>query len=143
MQIEMALVFTHKSGSGDLVYLADQSGEMSSVFTAERVVDVNKETETVGHEGMNKEVQLPGLLEHQATGIFLNAIQFMTHFLLFYFVFIAAFKEELTGLVRLGCCWLGAYALTWVCSYLANGKARLVLTIFFIGILLVVFMFRP
>jgi len=92
---------------------------------------------------MNKEVQLPGLLEHQATGIFLNAIQFMTHFLLFYFVFIAVFKEELTGLVRLGCCWLGAYALTWVCSYLANGKARLVLTIFFIGILLVVFMFRP
>ncbi|MFA7404681.1 MAG: hypothetical protein WC007_11830 [Pelobacteraceae bacterium] len=86
---------------------------------------------------------MPGLLEHQATGVFLNALMFTTHFLLFYFVFISAFQEELTGLVRLGFCWLGAYALTWVCSYLAKGKARLVLTIVFIGILGIVFMFRP
>ena len=92
---------------------------------------------------MNKEVRLPGVLEHQATGIFLNALLFATLFLLFYFAFITAFKEELTGLVRLGFCWLGAYAFTWVCSYLAKGKARLLLTLFFIAILCAVFVFRP
>jgi len=90
-----------------------------------------------------KEVRLPGVLEHQATGIFLNAILFATHFLLLYFVFISAFKEELTGVVRLGFCWLGAYGLTWICSYRAKGKARLLLTLSFIGILLIVFIFRP
>jgi hypothetical protein len=90
-----------------------------------------------------KEIRLPGLLEHQATGVFLSAVLFATHFLLFYFVFISAFQEELTGLVRLGFCWLGAYALTWVCSYLTKGKARLVLTLLFIVILFIVFMFRP
>lgn len=42
-----------------------------------------------------------------------------------------AIKQELTGLLRLALCWLGAYALTWICSYLANGKARLILTLFF------------
>jgi hypothetical protein len=86
---------------------------------------------------------LPGILEHQATGIFLNAILFATHFLLFYFIFIAVFKDELTGLARIGFCWLGAYALTWICSYLARGKARFALTLLFIGILAVVFMLRP
>lgn len=113
------------------------------MYKAERVGDVNTETETVERKGMNKEVRLPGLLEHQATGIFLNALLFATLFLLFYFVFIAVFKEELTGLVRLGCCWLGAYVLTWICSYLAKGKSRLALTLSFIGILIIVFIFRP
>ena len=143
MLIKTALVFTHQRGSGNLVYLADTSGRMSTVYKAERVGDVNTETETVERKGMNKEVRLPGVLEHQATGIFLNALLFATLFLLFYFVFIAVFKEELTGLVRLGCCWLGAYALTWVCSYLAQGKARLLLTIFFIAILCAVIVFLP
>ncbi|OGU14945.1 MAG: hypothetical protein A2076_15680 [Geobacteraceae bacterium GWC2_53_11] len=94
-------------------------------------------------QSTKNEIRLPGVLEHQATGIFLSAILFATHFLLFYFIFISAFQEELTGLVRLGFCWLGAYALTWVCSYLAKGKARLVLTLLFIAILGIVFMFRP
>jgi len=94
------------------------------------------------NQATKKEVRLPGFLEHQATGICLSAILFIVNFLLFYFVFISAFKEELTGLVRLGFCWLGAYALTWICSYLAKGKARLLLTLVFIGILFVVFMFR-
>lgn len=53
MQIETALVFTHQRGSGNLVYLADKLGEMSSVCTAEWVVDVNKETETVERKGIN------------------------------------------------------------------------------------------
>ncbi len=92
---------------------------------------------------MNKEVRLPGVLEHQATGIFLNALLFATHFLLFYFVFMSIFKEELDGLLRLGCCWVGAYALTWICSYLTKGKSRLVVTLFFIAILLIISFFRP
>lgn len=94
-------------------------------------------------QSAQKEVRLPGLLEHQATGIFLSAVLFATHFFLFYFVFITAFNEELSGLLRLGLCWLGAYALTWVCSYLSKGKSRLALTLFFIAILGIVFMFRP
>ena len=55
----------------------------------------------------------------------------------------SVFKEELDGLLRLGCCWVGAYALTWICSYLTKGKSRLVVTLFFIAILLIISFFRP
>lgn len=91
---------------------------------------------------MIKEVRLPGLLEHQATGYFLSAVLFVTNFLLFYFICTIAFKDEFSGLVRLVFCWLGSYGLTWMCSYLTAGKARLVLTLLFVGILVIVFMFR-
>jgi hypothetical protein len=113
------------------------------MYKVQRFGEVKKQTETVEGKGMIKEVRLPGLLEHQATGYFLSAVLFATHFLLFYFICTFAFRDEFTGLIRLFFCWLGAYALTWICSYLAKGKARLLLTLFFVGILCAVFVFRP
>lgn len=93
-------------------------------------------------QAAQNEVRLSRLLEHQSTGYFLSAVLFATHFLLFYFICIFAFEEGFTGLIRLALCWLGAYALTWICSYLVTGKARLILTLLFVCILVVVFMFR-
>ncbi len=55
----------------------------------------------------------------------------------------SVFKEELDGLLRLGLCWVGAYALTWIYSYLTKGNSRLVVTLFFIAILLIISFFRP
>jgi len=81
-------------------------------------------------------------LEQRFVGVFLNAILFICNFLLFYFVWLYAFPD-ITGLLRVALCWVGAYVMTWIMSFLAKGVARLVLVVAFLGILYVVFTNKP
>lgn len=78
-----------------------------------------------------------GLLQHRAVGIALNAVLFATNFLLFFFI-VSSILAEITGYLRLGLCWVGAYTMTWVMSMLAKGAFRLVLTLVFIVLLFIV-----
>jgi len=81
-------------------------------------------------------------LEQRAVGVFLSAVLFVCNFLLFYFIWLHSFPD-ITGLLRVGLCWVGAYALTWVMASLAKGGARLALAAAFLVILYVVFRYRP
>ncbi len=84
----------------------------------------------------------PNILERREVGIVLNAVQFVTNFILFYFICISVFPD-ITGLVRLVLCWVGAYTLTWIMTLLAKGAARLLLTLLFLGVLYIVFRYQP
>jgi hypothetical protein len=91
------------------------------------------------------EQQLKGttnFLKQRAVGILLNAVLFVTNFLLFYFIWLYAFPD-ITGLVRVGLCWVGAYVLTWIMASLAKGVTRLALAAAFLGILYFVFKYQP
>jgi hypothetical protein len=82
------------------------------------------------------------ILERRAVSIILNAVLFISNFLLFYFIWLYSFPD-ITGLARVGLCWAGAYALTWVMASQTRGAARLALVTVFLGILYVVFRYRP
>lgn len=82
------------------------------------------------------------ILERRGVGILLSAVLFATNFLLMYFIWFSVFND-ITGLARIALCWVGAYALTWVMTFLAKGAARLILTLLFLGLLYFVFMHQP
>jgi hypothetical protein len=90
----------------------------------------------------HQQAESSGILERRPVGIFLNGVLFVCNFLLFYFIWLYSFPD-ITGLLRVVLCWVGAYVLTWVMALLAKGAARLVLAAVFLGILYVVFMYRP
>jgi len=89
-----------------------------------------------------KPADTTSFLERRPVGVFLNAILFISNFLLFYFIWLYAFPD-ITGILRVVLCWVGAYVLTWVMAYLAKGAARLALVAVFLGILYIVFKYQP
>lgn len=81
------------------------------------------------------------ILEHRAIGIFLSALLFGTNFLLFYFIWQHAFPG-ITGIVRVGMCWVGAYAFTWMMTYVTKGIARLALALILMAVLFFVLNYK-
>lgn len=84
----------------------------------------------------------PGVLERRDVAIILSAVLFGINFLLFYFIWRYAFPG-ITGIMRVVLCWTGAYALTWVMTYVTKGGARLILTLIMLGVQYFVFHYRP
>lgn len=82
------------------------------------------------------------ILERRDVTIILSAVLFITNFLLFYFIWLYAFPG-ITGILRLIFCWIGAYAFTWLMTYMTRGLARLVLTLIMLGVQYLVFYYRP
>lgn len=78
--------------------------------------------------------KLNTILERRSVGIPLNAVIFLTHFLLVSYLW-RQFAPDLTGLGRLTLCWLAASGLTWMTTSLARGVVRLVLAIILLGLL--------
>lgn len=83
-----------------------------------------------------------GILERRDVTIILSAILFIINFLLFYFIWLYAFPE-MTGIVRIIFCWVGAYAFTWLMTYMTKGVWRLVLTLIMLAVQFVVFHYKP
>lgn len=84
----------------------------------------------------------PGILERRDVSIILSAVLFVINFLFFYFIWVYTFPD-IKGLMRIALCWVGAYALTWVMTYVTKGVSRLILTIIMIGVQYLVFHYRP
>ncbi len=81
--------------------------------------------------------------EGRVASFLLSAVLFAANFLIFYFLWISVFPN-MTGLIRLAVCWVGAYAMTWIMTLLAKGLiARCILTLFFIGLSYIVLMHKP
>lgn len=81
------------------------------------------------------------ILEQRAVTIPLNAVMFITNFFLVYFVWLMS-APEMTGLGRIISCWVAAYGLTWMMTYLAKGKTRLVVAVLLLGVLIFVLTFK-
>ena len=90
----------------------------------------------------NKTAEVLSILERRDVSMILSAVLFGTNFILFYFIFFNVFKD-ITGLLRLALCWVGAYAMTWTMTYMAKGTTRLVLTLILLGVLYIVFRYQP
>lgn len=80
--------------------------------------------------------------DRRDVAIILSAVLFVINFLCFYFIWSLVFPE-ITGILRIIFCWVGAYALTWVMTYLTRGVARLVLTLIMLAVQYVIFHYRP
>ena len=63
------------------------------------------------------------ILERRDVTIILSAVLFVINFMLFYFIWLYAFPD-MTGIVRVVFCWVGAYAFTWLMTYVTKGVAR-------------------
>lgn len=83
-----------------------------------------------------------GILERRDVSIILSAVLFIINFLLFYFIWLYAFPE-MTGIMRIVFCWGGAYALTWLMTYMTKGVSRLILTLIMIAVQFLVFHYKP
>ncbi len=81
------------------------------------------------------------IAERRDVAIILSVVLFVINFLLFYFIWISAFPE-MTGILRVVLCWIGAYALTLVMTYMTKGVARLILTLVMMGVQYMVFHYR-
>ena len=82
------------------------------------------------------------ILERRDVAIILSAVLFVINFMFFYFIWMYAFPG-ITGIMRVIFCWVGAYAFTWLMTYMTKGLARLILTLIMLGIQYVVFHYRP
>ena len=87
-----------------------------------------------------KQVQ-PGIAERRDVAIILSAVLFVINFLCFYFIWIAVFPE-ITGIVRMVICWIGAYALTWVMTYVTKGVSRVILTLIMLAVQYMIFQYK-
>ncbi len=83
----------------------------------------------------------PKILERRDVALILNAVLFVINYLCFYFIWMMVIPE-LTGILRLVVCWVGAYSLTWVMTYATKGMSRLVLTVIMIAVQYVIFHYR-
>ena len=83
-----------------------------------------------------------GILERRDVSIILSAVLFIINFLLFYFIWLYAFPG-MTGIIRIAFCWLGAYSLTWLMTYMTKGVSRLILTLIMIAVQFLVFHYKP
>jgi len=90
---------------------------------------------------MKKAAKQENFLERRPVAIALNAVLFITNFFLVYFVLLLSFPE-ITGPWRVVSCWVAAYGLTWMMTYLTRGAGRLVLALLLLGVLLFVFTFQ-
>lgn len=98
-----------------------------------------------GGQSMEKAKTTPpktGILERRDVSIILSAVLFIINFLLFYFIWLYAFPD-MTGIMRIVFCWIGAYALTWLMNYMAKGVWRLILTLIMMGVQYLVFHYKP
>lgn len=84
----------------------------------------------------------PPFFDRRYVTIILSAVLFVINFLFFYFLFIFILPE-MTGIIRAVLCWVGAYALTWIMTYLFKGVSRFVLTLIMIALQCVIFLYRP
>jgi hypothetical protein len=82
------------------------------------------------------------MLERRDVTIILSAILFVINFMCFYFIWLYAFPG-ITGIMRLLLCWVGAYAFTWLMTYMTRGVWRLILTVIMLGVQYLVFHYRP
>jgi hypothetical protein len=82
------------------------------------------------------------VLDRRDVRVILNAVLFITNFMLIYFLWLKVFPG-MTGITRLIACWIGAYAFTWSMTLVTKGVGRLVLAIIFLGTLYMVFHFNP
>jgi hypothetical protein len=83
---------------------------------------------------MKKVTKEENIWERRAVSISLNAVLFMTNFFLVYFIWLLS-APEISGLGRLTVCWVAAYGLTWMMTYVTKGAVRLVLAILLLGVL--------
>jgi len=89
-----------------------------------------------------KEVTLKtGISERRDVAMILAAVLFAINFLGFYCIWLIVFPE-MTGIMRVVMCWVGAYALTWIMTYLTKGVSRLILTLIMIGVQYIIFHYR-
>ena len=92
-------------------------------------------------QNANETTRIPGILERRDVSILLSAVLFASNFLSFYFIWLFVFPA-ITGLMRVAMCWVGAYALTWMMTYVTKGVSRLVLTLIMLGVQYVIFQYR-
>lgn len=96
-----------------------------------------KQMETVKESTGKKSV-----FERRDVTIILSAVLFVINFLFFYFIWLYAFPG-ITGIVRVLLCWVGAYAFTWLMTYMTKGIWRLLLVVFMMGVQYLVFHYKP
>lgn len=80
--------------------------------------------------------------ERRDVALILSAVLFIINFLCTYFIWLLTFPE-ITGFMRVVFCWVGAYALTWVMTYLTKGVSRLILTIIMLAVQYIILHYRP
>jgi hypothetical protein len=80
--------------------------------------------------------------ERRDVAIILAGVLFVINFLCIYFIWSSIFPE-ITGILRLVLCWIGAYSMTWFMTYVTKGVSRLVLTIIMVAVQYVIFHYTP
>jgi hypothetical protein len=80
--------------------------------------------------------------ERRDVAIILAGVLFVINFLCIYFIWSSIFPE-ITGILRLVLCWIGAYAMTWFMTYVTKGVSRLILTLIMLAVQYVIFHYRP
>lgn len=93
-------------------------------------------------ENAKEATQNSSILERRDVSIILSAVLFVINFMCFYFIWLYAFPG-ITGIMRLILCWVGAYAFTWLMTYMTKGVSRLILTLIMLGVQYMVFHYRP
>lgn len=89
-----------------------------------------------------KQAEKPKFMDRRGINLVISAVLFLTNFLLMYFIFQRTFPD-IVGISRVLMVWVGAYAMTWVMSYVTRGLARLVLSLTLLGVLYAVLLYRP
>ena len=84
----------------------------------------------------------PSISERRDVAIILSAVLFVINFLCIYFIWSSIFAE-ITGILRLVVCWIGAYAMTWFMTYVTKGVSRLILTLIMLAVQYVIFHYTP
>lgn len=80
--------------------------------------------------------------ERRDVAIILAGVLFVINFLCIYFIWSSIFPE-ITGILRLVLCWIGAYAMTWFMTYATKGISRLILTLIMLAVQYVIFHYKP
>ncbi|MBL0226881.1 MAG: hypothetical protein IPQ16_15345 [Geobacteraceae bacterium] len=80
--------------------------------------------------------------ERRDVAIILAGVLFVINFLCIYFIWSFIFPE-ITGILRLVLCWIGAYSMTWFMTYVTKGVSRLILTLIMLAVQYVIFHYRP
>lgn len=83
-----------------------------------------------------------GFAGRRDVAVILSGVLFLGNFFCLYFIWLNLFPE-ITGIMRIAFCWVGAYALTWFMTYVARGWARLILALIMIGVQYVIFHYQP
>lgn len=90
---------------------------------------------------MKKHPRPVNFLERRAVSIPLNAVIFITNFFLVYFIWLLS-APEVSGIGRVVTCWIVAYGLTWMMTYLTKGAVRVALAVFLLGVLTFIMTFQ-